>query len=177
MRKASLAIVVLLMCMSSGCMTIAKRGLGEVMGAKGEVLAVRPVSRATLASYRSVKLGTVTNEVGGLCPPQWVNALRTTVPAVLAKELGKEFPGGEPSLTVDLNVQYAQAGGTLSSIVAPEKLIIARMYVRGSDAGQLGELVLVTRSEATRADAAEMAEGAGQGIARYLKGKAGKSED
>jgi len=168
--KRALPVLAILILATGGCgaSTIAKRGLKELKGASGKVLEVRPPRASELQLYKSVRLGQVTNEIHQLCPPGMVTGLKTYLPAALT-EIKEVYPGGEPTLTLDLAIQYAQKGGGLSAVLGSDQYLISRVYLRGQDANPVGELILIAHSEAMSTSDGDMGKAAANKLAHYLK--------
>ena len=177
MNRALPTLAVLILT-AGGCSptSIAKRGFKELKGASAKVFEVRPPRMADLQAYKSVRLGQAQNEIQQLCPPGMFSGMKTYVPAALT-EIKDVFPGGEPALTVDVHIQYAQTGGGLKAALGSDQYLISRVFLRGQDTSPVGELVLVAHSEAMRTSELDMAKAAADGLADYLKSKLKKEEE
>ena len=175
--KPTLPLVAVLIVAGGGCSptSIAKRGFKELKGASAKVQEIRAPRAADLQMYKSVRLGQVTNEIHRLCPPGMFTGLKTYLPAALT-EIKDVYPGGEPVLTLDLHIHYAQKGGGLKAAIGSDQYLISRVYLRGPDTNPVGELILIAHSEAMRTSEGDMAKAAATKLARYLKSKVKRKE-
>jgi hypothetical protein len=169
MSRAVPLLAVLILA-AGGCnpTSIAKQGFKELKGASGKVLPIQRPTGSDLQTYKSVRLNQVTNEIGRLCPPTLLSALKVAIPQALS-EIADEYPGGEPVLSIDIAVQYAQTGGGIGAALGKDQYLISRVYLRDPDTNPVGQLVLVAHSEAMRTTEQDLAVAAAKKLAHYLK--------
>ncbi|UCG32204.1 MAG: hypothetical protein JSU68_11115 [Phycisphaerales bacterium] len=175
MKRALVVLAVLLMA-NTGCTTVLKRGYKEAKGASGKVREIKAPTQADLRTYRSVRAGTVTNEIGIVCNPGMLSGLKTYLPAEFA-EMKDLFPGGDPALTVDVAIQYAQKGGGVKAAIGSDQYLISRVKIHGRDGSTVGDLILIGHSEAMRTSDEDLAKAAAHELATYLRDIHTPSED
>ena len=169
MIRAWLVAVVVLAAAAGGCLTALKRGFHETVGATGAVVWTVPQPPASnFHACRSLAVGEVANSVGSVCPPAAVSAVRPALTKAFAS-LAQEYPGGEPSLTVDVTVQWYKTSEVLGTLVSPESWLIWLVKFRRSDGQILPDLVVVANSEAARTSEADLVEAAAKALAECLR--------
>lgn len=118
----------------SGCMRAAKQGLNEVIGAKGELLVVAPLSDATKNGAGSLRFEAATTTLTeALCPRAFLTALDSAY-AKLAENLGEAYTSGPPELRITTDVQFFEKKGLLD---AAEALARLKVYSGGSQAADV----------------------------------------
>jgi hypothetical protein len=167
MKRALVVLAVLLMA-NTGCTTILKRGYKEAKGAGGKVREIKAPTQAELRTYKSIRVGTIGNDIGQVCNPGMLTGLQTYIPAELAK-MKDLFPGGQPTLTVDVAVQYAQKGGGIKAAIGSDQYLISRVKLLGTDDSTVGVLILIGHSEAMRTSDEDLAKAAAVELAKYLR--------
>jgi hypothetical protein len=167
MKRALVVLAVLLMA-NTGCTTVLKRGYKEAKGAGGKVREIKAPTQADLRTYKSIRAGTVTNEIGKVCNPGMLSGLKTYLPAELAK-MKDLFPGGDPALTIDVAIHYAQKGGGVKAAIGSDQYLISRAKIRGQDGSTVGDLILIGHSEAMRTSDEDLAKAATEELAKYLR--------
>jgi hypothetical protein len=112
MMTAALAIPL------AGCLSIAKMGVEEATGEKGDVERITPIT-ADLKTYKNVEVEKFTSGVGGLVPAALVDGLQDEVIAAL-KERGL-FPNVGPVAAGRPGAPTLVIGGAVVDYKAPDK--------------------------------------------------------
>lgn len=151
-----------LMC-CTGCMTVAKRGLAEVRGAKCELYPLRNVPAGAAPS--AIKIGSVESDGAG------ASEFRAALQAGLTKAAAKEKGGSGAPLTVRAVVRFYEGKGA-SKLTGGMAFAIARIEVRDEQGSTVATADALASTEAIRTSGEDLAEAMGKEIIEWIrKGK------
>lgn len=136
--RIGLAIgLVVLSTALTGCTTILKQAYYEISGAGAEIKLNEDMSDRTLLNFKGVKFMPLERAVSErIVPVTFVQAFDHTAAEILV-DLKKDYPGGEPGLTVKSEVIYFQKKGLLSSALA-----LTRVRIFAADKQVIDAMVL-----------------------------------
>lgn len=102
----------------TGCMTAIKQAFREAKGATGEVFTTREVAAGELERFNSVVFRPATTDVGERITPTSLllgfdNGVRE-----ISGDLAADYPGGDPTLTIQTTLIYFQAKSVLGGAEA-----------------------------------------------------------
>ena len=140
MRVMVLATLGTLMALSGGCNPIsmaARTGAKIVKGVDADVLPIRDVTAGTLSGYNTLKLGKVSTDIGGLCPPEVISQIQRTAPEIFVEEAGKRFRGGPNVLQADICVRFFKKKGQIGG---EGRLDLLVTLVDGNNGTEVGKL-------------------------------------
>ncbi len=173
--------VLLVVCFvgSAGCspISLGRRGLAEIFGARGDCKVVREASSVGFAQYKAIRIGTVDNDIGTLCDPEMIDALREAL-AELPDQLTDTFAGQDPALTIHATVIWHQPGGGVRAVLGDDAICIVRTKLRAPEDEAVADLRLIASSSAiTRSTNEDLAEALAKALAEYLEDKIPKGAD
>ena len=125
--------------LAGGCTgTIIREGAGAVTGAKGTFSPIQPLSdnpeARPLGSYQRFEIGTFTDEMGGLVPPQILSDLPVKFQEYLLKEKVPNQPTGR-TLVLKGKVLHYEGATTLGKVVGPIEEVVARVEMVDKESG------------------------------------------
>lgn len=147
-----------------GCTTIAKQAFEEARGADGEYFSEQLHPPAWLRPYRSVSFAPATAAIGrNLTPGDALAAYDTAARDVAREEIAEDYPGGEPSLTVQTEFLICQKKGILGSAVC-----VARTQLI-SEGRTLSDGIVLVQSKSFRAgDSEALGAETAKALVKYL---------
>ncbi len=176
MRWLTCAICGLSVLMSAGCspMSAAKVGLTVVKGVQADMIPIRDVSGGTLRTFNSIKLGSVTTDVGRICPAAVLAQIRAQMPPALAEETKKRFKGGPKVLKIEVVCRFFKKK---SLIVSEGRLDLVVTLIDAHSGGEIGQYYVEGISESplhTGID--DMAKGVCREVAKFLDDRKKEAE-
>ncbi len=158
------SLLVTLALSTTGCGTIAKQAFHEVLGARGKLYFNNDVPPHALAYYQSVEFTPTSTELSTrLCRPAALHYCDRYARKVQA-DLSDVYPGGEPRLTIDIDVLYVHTKDLLKAAQ-----LLARVKMRNGDRVVV-DAILNTQSKAFREGNEEkLAEAGLKTIETYLR--------
>lgn len=128
-RKTVVVLIVAAVWLGAGCGRALREGLGEVRGASGVVIAVKPASTAAnpgeLAAYRRFELGDIREDMGGQLSGQFLPLLRQEFSSQLADKHLPNEAGGK-TLVVRGTIFHYEDVGTIGTVISPLEEVICR---------------------------------------------------
>lgn len=171
-RRATLLGLVGLAFGSSGCMTAVKQAYYGVRGAQGEFYEVQVVKPAQLATYRSIRVESFTNELGPHLPAEVIREINEHTPeAVAGKNLF--YSSGKKLVVTGQIVHFTGKSalkGSVGSIIGGGEACVCRVQLKDGESGeQIGEAVCwgLTKS-AVRRGSGELGIGVGKAVSSWL---------
>jgi len=159
----TLLVSAVLLTPATGCTTLAKQGLQEVLGAQAKVILVNEVNPETLRNYRDVRFEPATTTLSPrVCPPE-VLEYADAAYAELREDLRDLYGGGEPALRVTTDLLYFQKKGLLG---AAELLARVRMF--DSDRLVVDALVRTVSKSFRKGGAKALARESVEAVGRFL---------
>lgn len=157
-----------------GCSTVVKHAYYEVRGAKVKIMpAQAAVSRDQIverfAPYQSYTIEPATTTLGPeMCPPPVLTTFDETARALPSDEktsegLAREYPGGEPSLHVALEIQFVESKGLFGTA-----LLFGRLRMTDGPTTVLDAVVMTQSKSFREGGREELAEETAKGIGRFL---------
>ena len=177
MRKPNflLLLAASVACVAPGCVgQVFKEGSGVVMGAKGTFMPIVPLAGANvdrpLGAYTHFELGTITDEIGGRIPPEFVPLLEAAFPQQLRKAGLPDSPGGRTLLLRGAVIHY-ESSSTMGFVLGPlEEAIVRTEMVDKATGKVLATANCLGRTEArVNAGAREKAEGVAKGMVKWIE--------
>ncbi|MCC6360252.1 MAG: hypothetical protein IT450_16025 [Phycisphaerales bacterium] len=166
MRRSSLPMVVLAavaVMPLTGCMTAIKQALREAKGATGEVFPTREVRPGELERFNGVAFRPATTDVGERITPAALLLGFDNGAREIAGDLAADYPGGDPTLTIQTSLIYFQSKGILSGAEA-----LARVKMLEGDRVVIDSVVR-SESDAFRAgDEEALSAALARGIRKFL---------
>ncbi|HUW81702.1 MAG TPA: hypothetical protein VMZ31_02755 [Phycisphaerae bacterium] len=173
MRTATCMLAAVILTTTTGCFTAAKRGLAEVAGAKGELQVLGPLSPDNVANAGGVQAGTVDNDAGPNCPPNFVGELKLALIEELAENAEKVAYGGGAKLQVNTRVLYYRGGGGMEKLLGSMSLALARIEVIDTGSGAvIGRSNVVGSTKAIRSSPEDLAKAIAKEVAEWLREQA-----
>lgn len=162
--RVSLVLLACSALWTTGCTTAAKQAFHELRGAKADILYVDQLTQSELDTYGSVELTPVTTTLGNrLCPPSLLRAYDRRA-RELSGELEDVYPGDQPGLMIDSDIEFFQGKGLLSGA-----MLLVRVKMRAEDR-LVGDALVVAESKSFREGAGhDLAEASLKALGRYLK--------
>ena len=149
---------------------VARRGLAEVAGAKGELQVLGPLSPDKVAEAGGVEVGRVDNDAGPNCPPNFVSELKLALVEELAENAEKVVYGGGATLQVNARVVYYRSGGGVKKLLGSTSLALARVEVIDSVSGAvIGRANVAGSTKAIRSGPADLAKAIAKEVAEWLR--------
>ncbi len=147
---------------SSGCTAVAGQALKEARGARGTPILLR--AAPTAVRGQSLQFTPAGTSLGPQVAPPAVLAAWDRAAGQLAARLVKEYPGGEPVLTLDADVLYFQGKGVSSG-----GLLLVHVLTRiGNEPA--GDVLLRAESESFRAGNEDaLSRAAVDALGKYLR--------
>lgn len=190
-RSRIFVTFMLLSVLSAGCGRGIKEGVYAITGSSGKVTLLQGQADriSNLAyEYGSFSVGQFNNEVGAVCPEQFINELpgaiedelRYRKPSVQERltfkdgqELGPFFTGpADKNLIISGRIIQYEAGDMLDKAAGPMDEAICRIRIIDQSGQLLAEANCVGRAKsAVRTGPGELAEGVAKAIAKLLKPK------
>jgi hypothetical protein len=153
-----------LLCMSTGCTTMAKRTLKEFTGASSDAQTVPGSATTSFERFGGAEVSAPQTELGGLVSNSFMSLLATSLRKELTQGKDAPFSGGEPVLSIEPEVNWYHRGGGLF----PDKYAVVLFRLRGEGA-DLGKVQVVTKSEASRTGDEDLAKDMAEELAGYFK--------
>lgn len=152
----------------TGCTTVARQAFHELRGAKADVLINLSEDPDAVAHCQGVRFQPVASTLSErLCPARVLRAYDAVARAE-ADRLLTEYPGGDPELTVESDVQFLQGKGLLSGA-----LMLTRVKMR-QDADVLVDALVVAESKAFREGSREdLTEATVEALGKWLRQRKG----
>lgn len=174
-------VVCLVVCFvgPAGCnpISLGRRGLAEILGARGDCKVVREASSVGFAQYKAIRIGTVDSDIGTLCKPEMIDALRQAL-AALPDQLIDTFAGQDPALTIHATIIWHQPGGGVRAVLGNDAMCIVRTELRAAEDEAVADLRLIASSSAiTRSTDDDLADALAKALAEYLEGKIPKHDE
>ena len=175
MRTATCVLAAVILTTTTGCSMVARRGLAEMEGAKGELQVLGPLSPDNVANAGGVEVGAVNNDAGPNCPPNFVGELKLALIEELAENAEKVVYGGGPKLQVNARVVYYRSGGGMKKLLDSMSLALARIEVidTGSRA-VIGRANVAGSTKAIRSGPEDLAKAIAKEAAEWLREQATK---
>lgn len=149
---------------TTGCTTAAKQALQEVRGARADMLFNQDVGERVLARFEELRFSPPTTTLSTkLCPPELLRAYEQNA-RELTIDLAELYPGGEPLLTIDSEMQLFRKKGLLNRA---ELLMRVKMH---DEQGLIVDTLVIASSKAFRAGGEEhLTEAALKAIGKLLR--------
>lgn len=168
MRQASGSWLVVLwaggLVGQTGCMSAAKQGLHEVIGARAEVIPLSEGEGRHLARYNTVAYARARTELSS----------RVIAPSLLAEydaaarqaeaALAEKLPGGGPVLLVDSEILFYQKKGLLGA-----GQLLSRVWLRDGEDVVYEALVNATTKSFREGAAGDLAEATVKSLAKFIR--------
>lgn len=171
-RRVTLLGLVGLAFGSSGCMTAVKQAYYGVRGAQGKFYEVQVVKPATLATYRSVRVESFTNELGAHLPAAVIREVNQQTPKAVADK-NLFYARGKKLVVTGQIVHFTGKSalrGSVGSIIGGGEACVCRVQLKDADSGeQIGEAVCwgLTKS-AVRRGSGELGIGVGKAVSSWI---------
>ncbi|MCK4343364.1 MAG: hypothetical protein KAY37_16745 [Phycisphaerae bacterium] len=154
----------LILFWSTGCTTVAKQGLHEVIGARAKVLLNTELSDTALARYQSVRFEPATTKLSNkLCPPKVLTAYDHFA-GELPHDLDALYAGGSPGLTIETEILFFQKKGLLGGAQ-----LLSRIQFRGDDGFSADGIVNAASKSFREGSGDDLAEAAIDAVGKLLK--------
>jgi len=115
MNGMALAGLLMAFVLSVGCETAGKTGFKVAKGVDAEVLPISGfLTPEKLAPYNTLKLGSVSSDIGWLCPNEVIAEVRRFAPKFFAERTKKNFKGGPKVLTANIVIRFYREYDLLS---------------------------------------------------------------
>lgn len=155
----------------SGCGTMAKRALKEVVGAGAKAEPVPPTRAATFAKYNSVEIKPARTNLGALVDKKYERSLPNALRKALTRSEDDEpalFGGGGPTLEIEPEITWYSEPGGLGSIMGSDSYAVVLFWM--SEGGQpVGRVLTVTSSGASRDDEFALSNATAKGLAKFFE--------
>jgi hypothetical protein len=158
-----------------GCFSaVIREGSGAVLGAKGTFMPIVPLIGAKvdrpLGAYSRFELGTITDEIGGQMPPEFVSLLGAAFTQQARKAGLPDIPNGRTLLLRGAVVHYESAS-TMGFVLGPlEEAIVRAEMVDKATGKVLATANCLGRTEArVNAGPQEKAEGVAKGMVKWIE--------
>jgi len=157
----------MMVCLATGCSTVAKMGLKTMQGVKTHAIEIDAIPVTTLDPYQTLTVGSVTTDVGPICPVSLVSEVNSQLIEACNERLEDVFSGGDKSMTIDVVCRFYKKKSLIGKEGRLDLLVtmldtstrqqIGRFYVEG-----ITESPLHTGEDS-------MAKGLAKGVAKHLK--------
>jgi len=152
-----------------GCGTIAKRGVAEIRGAKGDLVVLRELDAAAVVSTSDIALGRIDNDAGPDCPAEFIAELCEALQKELATVSATVAAGTGPSLRVNPRILYYRGGTEVKKLLGSMTMSLARVeVVRSSGSGLVGRANVVASSKALRSGPEALAKEMANEVASWI---------
>lgn len=179
-KRAGYAVLAVMVLGSTGCSVAAKQALYTVMGASGKFYEVKVVDPEVLATFRSLRVEGMVNDLGEHLPVEVIEALNENTPTMLAKSR-LFFPQGKQLVVKGKVIHFTGQSallGSVSALIGGREECACRMQLVDGESGEvIGEAVCwgVVKS-ALRRGPEELAIGVMKGIEGWIHERMPKEE-
>jgi hypothetical protein len=177
MRKPKLLLVLAagVAMVAPGCVsTMITEGSGAVMGAKGTFMPIVPLVGAKvdrpLGAYTPFELGTITDDIGGQAPQEFLLCLKDAFNQQARKAGLPDGPSGKVLLIRGVVIHY-ESSSTMGFVLGPlEEAIVRAEMVDKATGKVLATANVVGRTEArVNAGPKEKADGVAKGMVKWIE--------
>jgi len=152
-----------------GCGTMAKRGVAELRGARGDLVVLRELDTAAVIGASDIALGRIDNEAGPDCPGEFIAQVREAFQKELGQLSAKLAAGTGPSLRVNGRVLYYRGGSEVKKLLGSMTMGLARVeVVRSGGGGLVGRANVVASSKALRSGPEALAKEMAKEVASWI---------
>jgi hypothetical protein len=183
--RLMLSVVVVCVIMSGGCASrIIKESYYGVTGSSGHYILIagnEQQCKQLPFKYGGVEVGTISNDIGAVCPAQFLaelpGAIREQLQYVNDSDKKDNIPffrgGADSKLMITGVVIHYDTGDLLDQIVGPMEEVVCRLEIRdGKTDVVLAEANFVGRAKSSvRKGPQELAVGVGKGVKTLLEPK------
>lgn len=153
-----------------GCGTLAKRGVAEFRGARGELVVLGELDAAAVLSASDIALGRIENDAGPDCSAEFIAQLREAFRNELGELSAKVAAGTGPSLRVNARVLYYRGGSDVKKLLGSMTMSLARVEVVQSGGSRVvGRANVVGSSKALRSGPEALAQKMAKEVASWIK--------
>lgn len=153
-----------------GCGTLAKRGVAEFRGARGELVVLGELDAAAVLSASDIALGRIENDAGPDCSAEFIAQLREAFRMELGELSAKVAAGTGPSLRVNARVLYYRGGSDVKKLLGSMTMSLARVEVVQSGGSRVvGRANVVGSSKALRSGPEALAQKMAKEVASWIK--------
>lgn len=148
----------------TGCMSAAKQGLHEVLGARAEVIPLSEGEGRHLARYNTVAYGQARTDLGSRVVSPSLLADYDAAAREAEAALAEKLPGGAPVLLVDSEILFYQKKGLLGA-----GQLLSRVRLRDGGEVVYEALVNATTKSFREGAAADLAEATVKSLAKFIR--------
>lgn len=149
-------------------MTVAKRAVKEIRGARSKAQVVPGTVSDDFARFQGVLISPPHSELGGLVSPEYIAELHAALKQHLRTREDAPFPGGKPILEIDPQVHWYQSAGGLGGLMGSDSFAVVLFKLRGAGA-DLGSVQVVTKDAALHVHERGMAESTSKALAKWFR--------
>ena len=154
--------------LGGGCspLSMAKRGLTELKGASGKVMPIQEASQAFYRSTGALKIGSVVNTIGPVCPA----SMHVLIDGELkrqAAEAAEDLPGTEVC-TAEVEITYNQPPKGVQALIGKGAILLGRARLFDEQRAMRADLLIGVFSRAVRTTESEMAAVFGKTLADHV---------
>ena len=169
----ALALGSLLVLLNGCASTVAKQAIYAVMGAQGKFYETSVVNPSLLATYRSIRVDSFTNELGERVPPEVIAEVNDRTPEAIA-ESALFYPEGKLLRVTGRIIHYTGRSGlqgSVWSVAGSTEECVCRVQLLDGNSGDLvGEAVCWGAvKSAVRRGSGELGTGVGKGVSKWIR--------
>lgn len=164
-RRLLLSLLALFPMAGCNPLIAGKRAIQEIKGASADVLPI--VNARAFRGFGDIKLTSVKSDIGPLCPPKYLNALKTEFMDQHAKLREDRFHNGSGVVNVDITTTYFQKGG-MAAVLGKDSICVNRIRLSDGGGTPLADLLVVGESSAMRTSESDLARAVIAELAKYL---------
>jgi len=172
---ASVGLVILL-AVTNGCSTIAKKAYKEARGARSKLQVVPGTVRGDVGRFKGVRVAPTRTDIGALASAEFVETLPGALRSSLAEGEGAPLPGGSPVIEVVPQVQWYHHAGGLKGIIGSDSYAVV-LFLLCSEGDDVGKVQIVTKNAASRIGDREMADSMAKELAAWFSRGGAEEED
>ena len=165
---------------AGGCGTLFKQAYHSVRGAQGKYYEIEVVDSEVLATYKSIRVESFTNELGDCVPRDVVFEVNSDTPTQI-DEKHLFYPEGKQLIVTGRIIHFTGRSalkGAVGSIISGGESCVCRVQLKDADSGeQIGEAVCWGEvKSAIRRGSGEFGVGVGKGVAEWISDRFSKEE-
>lgn len=152
-----------------GCGTLAKRGVEEFRGARGDLVVLQELDAAAVVTASDIALGRLDNDAGPDCSVEFIAEVREAFQKELGEVSAKVAAGTGQSLRVNARVLYYSGGSDVKKLLGSMTMSLARVEVVQSGGSRLvGRANAVASSKALRSGPQALAQEMAKEVASWI---------